>query len=397
VRTRFLCPALAGIAVVLLAACSSVGNDTSAKGMPAAAMAQVHKSASWRIVQIVRHCGDDGLLSVAASGRRDAWAAGVPPGCGADVEHWNGTRWRRVVVPRGVALAASPLAPFAPVTASSARDAWIFPVKGDPVNPYDYALHWDGNSWHRSDFAGKLIVGTAEAFGPGDAWAFGFVERCPSGFTPYATRYDGRSWHQVRVPAEALAVTATSGHNLWVFGPSLKTAGRLPGRQTLIAARWNGRTWHTIPVPKVSRRTIIEDGPFFPSAAAATGPGNLWLAYPVTNRVGNNHVVVVHRDRSRWRRIAVPARVSGMGGMTSDGHGGIWLLADVSSNFSQPQYWYHYSAGKWSRQLALSPRGYQSVLFGMAWVPGSTSVWAVGEADPNNRGHTLGVIARYSP
>src|SRR5215472_18111050 len=246
--------------------------------MPATAVARVQHGASWRIVGVVRHCGDDGLLSVAASGRRDAWAVGVPSGCGADVEHWDGSLWLHVVVPRGVTLADSPVAPWAPVAASSGRDAWVFPVKGDPVNPYDYALHRDGSRWRRSDFPGKLIVGSAEAFGPKDVWAFGFVEHSQQGFAPYAARYDGRSWRQVRVPAEVLAVTATSRHNLWVFGPSLKTAGRPPARQTLITAGWNGRSWHTIAVPRTSRRTIVEDGPFFPSAAAATGSGNLWLA-----------------------------------------------------------------------------------------------------------------------
>jgi len=398
VRTRCLLGSLAGIGVVLLAACSSAGIAASAGGIPEAAVAQVHRGASWRIVQVVRHCGDDGLLSVAASGRRDAWAAGVPPGCGADVEHWNGTRWQQVVVPRGVRLAGSLTAPFAPVAARSGGDAWVFPVKGGLFVPYDYALHWDGTRWRRSDFAGKLIVGSAEAFGPRYVWAFGWIEHSQSDLTPTAARYDGHSWRQVKVPVEALAVTATSRHNLWVFGPSLKTAGRPPARQTLLAARWNGRSWQVIPVPRTPGLTIVEEGPVAPSAAATTGPGNLWLAYPVTDRRGNmNFVVVLHRDRSRWHRITVPAHVSGMDGMTSDGHGGIWLLAVVSISLNQPQYWYHYSAGHWTRQQVLSPKGYNSTMFGMAWVPGTTSVWAVGEADPNNRGHTIGVIARHSP
>jgi hypothetical protein len=83
--------------------------------------------------------------------------------------------------------------------------------------------------------------------------------------------------------------------------------------------------------------------------------------------------------------------------MTGDGHGGIWLLADLNVNFNTQQYWYHYSAGHWTRQLVPSPRGHNSTMFAMASVPGTTSVWAVGEADPNYRGHAIGVIARYSP
>jgi len=364
--------------------------------MPATAVARVQHGASWRIVGVVRHCGDDGLLSVAASGRRDAWAVGVPSGCGADVEHWDGSLWLHVVVPRGVTLADSPVAPWAPVAASSGRDAWVFPVKGDPVNPYDYALRWDGASWRRSDFHSKLIVESAEAFGARDVWAFGFVEH-PSGFVPYAARFGGRSWRRVKVPAETLAVTGTSPRNLWVFGPSLRTAGRPPARQAFIAVRWNGRSWHTIVVPKIPHRTVVEEV-FLRPAAATTGPGNLWLAFPVTDRAGHPHVTVMHWHLGRWHRIALPSPlVSGIDGLASDGHGGIWLLADVIGNFNQSQYWYHYSAGHWTRQQVLSPHGYFGTLSAMAWVPGTTSVWAVGEADPDSRGHSLGVIARYSP
>jgi hypothetical protein len=35
------------------------------------------------------------------------------------------------------------------------------------------------------------------------------------------------------------------------------------------------------------------------------------------------------------------------------------------------------------------------MMFGMSWVPGTASVWAVGEADANVGTHTVGVIAKY--
>ena len=50
----------------------------------------------------------------------------------------------------------------------------------------------------------------------------------------------------------------------------------------------------------------------------------------------------------------------------------------------------------WTRQLVPAPAGYNNVVFGMAWIPGTTSVWADGEADPNS-GHTVGVIAKFGP
>jgi hypothetical protein len=62
--------------------------------------------------------------------------------------------------------------------------------------------------------------------------------------------------------------------------------------------------------------------------------------------------------------------------MTEDGHGGIWLTA--STGLDLTQYWYHYNGGGWSRSFVPSPRGYFNFVFGMAWIPGTTSVWADG-------------------
>jgi hypothetical protein len=127
-----------------------------AGAVPAAGAARV---AGWRIAALLRHCGDDSLSSVAATGPRDAWAVGQPiggrAGCGADVEHWDGTAWRRVQVPRGVIVGEADW-----LAARSARDAWIFPVRaahvGSSYFAYNYALHWDGTAWHASRFPGKL-------------------------------------------------------------------------------------------------------------------------------------------------------------------------------------------------------------------------------------------------
>lgn len=154
------------------------------------------------------------------------------------MEHWNGTRWQYVPVPRGVALADPPLAPFPPVTASSGHDAWIFPAVfqlwGGCNCIYQYALRWDGHRWHRSSFPAKLVVATALAFGRRDVWAFGSAPHGPDSSVPYAARYDGRSWHRVTVPAEPLAVTAASPRDLWaglrgeVWLTGLCTSGNVP-------------------------------------------------------------------------------------------------------------------------------------------------------------------------
>jgi hypothetical protein len=251
----------------------------------------------------------------------------------ADVEHWNGTTWRRVPVPPGTSLGDSSAEPLA---ASSASDAWIFPGSSAQVGSlwyyvYDYALHWNGTAWHASGFPAKMIVQSAADLGPGDVWAFGTLQTSANTTVPYAARYNGRAWQRVKLPVAPMAIGTVGRNGLWVVGPTVATAAKSAG-----LLHWNGVA---------------------------------------------------------WRVIALPAAISYVDAMTQDGHGGVWLSAGIGPDLVQ--YWYHYADGHWTRSLVPSPRGYSNMVFGMAWIPGTTSVWADGEADANTGTHSVAVIAKY--
>lgn len=382
--SRFLRLALLGSAVVLAA------------GLPAAAGAGTASPGSWRIVEVLRHChATDSLLSVTATGPRDAWALGEPngsgQGCDADLEHWNGAAWRRVAVPRGTFLSTFPTFSL-PLAASSASDAWIFPTVVGWSDSYSYALQWNGRAWRKLSLPAGLNVRSAVAFGPRDVWAFGWISKSVAVQVPAAARYDGRAWHVIKMPGEPEAVSAPSRRAIWAVGPTRTTAGKSPTGQRIIAMRWSGKTWRVVALPKIR----VHSGQAYNTAfAAAVGPRRLWWSYQVTGRAGYLHAGLLRWDGTRWHHVAVPAAITGAGAMTPDGHGGLWVLATVEVNYNEFQYWYHYRAGRWGRQLVPSPKGYDNVLFGLARVPGTTSALAVGEADANQGNGSIAVIARY--
>jgi hypothetical protein len=346
----------------------------------------------WRIVTVLRHCGDDSLSSILATGPRDAWALGKPPwstaaGCGADVEHWDGASWQRIPVPDGV-YADDTLA------ASSASDAWIFPVRGAHNGPsyygYNYALHWTGKAWHASGFPAKLIVGAAADLGPGDVWAFGAIMPSAANTVPYAARYDGRAWHQARLPVAPLALSTAGRAGLWVIGPTTATAARPAGQQHIVGMYWNGRSWRTLALPKLA--VPAGQSAFDAASMAATGPRDLWWSYDAYNDTTRaSRDGLLHWNGTAWHASTLPVAISRVDAMTPDGRGGIWLTADTG--LEMIQYWYHYDGSRWTRTLVPAPRGYGYMVFGMAAIPGTTSVWADGEADSNS--HTTGVIAKY--
>jgi hypothetical protein len=159
---------------------------------------------------------------------------------------------------------------------------------------------------------------------------------------------------------------------------------------------WNGRSWSSLAAPKIA--VPAGQNSFDVASVAAAASRGFWWYYQVASQ--NNRAWRSGLERwngKTWHAIALPAAIGRVDAMTQDGHGGIWLAADIAVNFSSVQYWYHYNSGRWTRQLVPAPAGYNDVVFGMAWIPGTTSVWADGEADPDISGHTVGVIAKYGP
>jgi hypothetical protein len=132
---------------------------------------------------------------------------------------------------------------------------------------------------------------------------------------------------------------------------------------------------------------------------AALGPHDIWWSYQAASE--QNGVpgtrALVHWDGEHWTAIAVPAAIVAIEDMTQDGHGGIWLIAATAGSPDSGQRWFHYNDGRWSSQPVPAPKGYNDALFGMAWIPHTRSLCAVGEADLNNGNGSVGIIARYGP
>jgi hypothetical protein len=353
----------------------------------------------WRIVKVLKYCGNGSLVGVTSTGPGNAWAVGKPyanaKSCWADVEHWNGHYWKRVPVPSGLALGVLVDPLTVPIAASSATDAWIFPVQlGRNLLVYKLALHWDGKNWRRFRLPASMVVEYAVAAGPRAAWAFGYVFGRDYTTSPYAVRYDGRSWRQVRVPGEPESVSSVAPDDIWAVGPTVKTASALPAKQAIIAMRWTGHSWRTIrvPLPRASRG----NGNSTSVGVAAVGPSEAWFSYLIKNeRNATLGAGLLYWNGVRWQQVKAPAAISDIDAVSQDGNGGVWLLADDLVAFQLNQYWYHYTDGRWTRTLVPTPKGYTDEMFGLAWVPGTTWMWSVGEADKDYGFGTLGVITRY--
>ena len=176
------------------------------------------------------------LTGVAARTPNDVWAVGslntadpFPLGLRGVIVHWDGLRWRRVVMPL-----LAPGSDLADVTTTSSRDVWVAgseSVRLQVVEPADVGwvtrpllLHWDGRNWHHYDVSGLVLqcpsleatgstpplewfwtCGTGiEAIDSGarnDVWAAGTNDAVDfAGYDSVVLHWDGARWTRPRAP-----------------------------------------------------------------------------------------------------------------------------------------------------------------------------------------------------
>jgi hypothetical protein len=219
---------------------------------------------------------DNLLNAVAITSAGNAWAVGdysTGTSLRTLIERWNGTTWSQVPSPN-VGTSDNGLLG---VTATSGKDAWAVGYYTDSHDVSQTLVeHWNGSKWKRvlspdpGGSANSASVSAVAATSPSSAWAVGNYFK--AGITqPLVMRWNGKAWKPARAPsldrpsvdASLNGVTVVSATNAWAVG-SVKSD------QTL-AAHWNGKAWTRVPSP--------DPGPFADFVGvAATRSGDVWAA-----------------------------------------------------------------------------------------------------------------------
>jgi hypothetical protein len=366
---RRLAYALAG---VLIAA--GLGTAFAVGGIAAAPAAS---SPGWRITQVLPNVAAGGLW---AGGARDAWLAGDEcahhANCGVSdesagtlvIRHWDGTAWRVVTPPK--AYIDSDLDQGAEaIVATSASSAWVFAGRGLQEVDYTDALHWAGDGWASPVRLGDTMI-QAAAGAAGQVWAFG----TPLGYgqAGFVAHCNGKSWTRGSFPVNGTAAAALSPDDVWVGGTTATGLG---------IEHWNGHAWQATPLPGLglgSDPGIVGDV----VGIAAVSPDDVWADIGTNASTGTNPpgTIVLHWNGTKWARIGFPYAGAASSPVASDGHGGIWLAMFSGSGAQAPVWLCHDSGGHWTRTSVTS---LSSLIFYLAWIPGTRSLWAEGDQAAN--------------
>lgn len=261
------------------------------------------------------------LSSVAASSATSAWAVGQSTVVTTDANgsaiatnaplilHWDGATWARVPCPS----TAIPVG-LASVTATSPASAWA--VGGtESLLSQAVIMHWDGAAWNLVPNPAPADNSTLEsiiAVSPDSAWAVGV-----HGDDALIEHWNGSTWQLISSPPYArylTGVAATSDANVWAVGSDKRG-------ETLIM-RWNGTAWLRVPSPSPPGASL--------SGVMAISAVNAWaVGFSAT---GNGRALILRWNGSSWVEIAAPGNAMVLNGVASDSAGGTWIAGRTNSD-----------------------------------------------------------------
>jgi hypothetical protein len=272
------------------------------------------------------------------------------------------------------------------VAASSATNAWVFAqaTKDNGSTPlYPTAQRWNGHQWvDQTVFTFEGILLNAITSGPSDAWAFGYDWSAKD--PGYIAHYNGHQWKQASLSIVPSAVGALSGSDIWVAGT------RTPATNTtaadFTAEHYVKGAWHKLPPASFS---IPKGDGFVTDGINPQSDTSVWAGLSIWNERGEEvpGIILLHYNGKAWQRVGVSTLGAWVTVRGTDEAGGIWLQGTDDL--------YHYSDGKWAAPVAIPQSKNAPVeLNALTSIPGTKSLWAVGEALPVDIGNTAAVILK---
>jgi hypothetical protein len=336
---------------------------------------------------------DNVLNGVAADSASDVWAVGYstpPAGTSGTtqtlIEHYDGSTWSLVgsqnVLGAGNVLTA--------VVALSPSNVWAVGDYADTTGLNQTLIeHYDGSTWslvgsQNVAASNNYLTGVA-AFSATNMWAVGYssaVGRLPQ---PLIEHYDGHNWSlygastgPVNCILSGVAVVpATSA--LWAVGNCTTTNG-LP--QPLIEY-YDGTSWSVS--PGASTASAGSEASSLSGVAADSASDGWAVGYVTPASSGLRQTLIERYDGSSWSLLASPnagAYQNELNGVAAVSANDVWAVGEYSTaagagGLNQTLI-EHYDGSNWS--IVFSPNSLieDNHLTGVAVVPGTARLWAVG-------------------
>jgi hypothetical protein len=321
----------------------------------AAAGAQPAAAASWTLERSPLRVD---LLGVLAAGPPATWAFGF------GAARWDGRAWRAVPTRRlGVDHALWSGAALSPTV--------VVAVGQSPVGAQGHGLiaRWDGTAWRRIGVLGAVsgLRSVARVPGTSRLWAVGWRGR-GSTSVPLVEHRDAAGWRRVPVPVAGAGilngVASVPPDQTWAVGAASGEA---------LALHRTGTRWTATSLPHAAGVTL--------NAVAHVRGTRRVIAVGLRTVSGTSHPVAYRWDGARWHAMAIAAGAGAgeLDGIVSLAAGDAWAVGSVSAQVRPLAV--HWARGPaWTRVPVPEPPGGCGVtLHAIAALPGTRTMWAVGD------------------
>jgi hypothetical protein len=277
--------------------------------------------------------GNAWILAEAYHGNDSTWEEPL-------ILHWDGHAWRQVPfsAPSGTFLSSvSVTSPTSAWAVGSYTSADRFSSSARPI-----ALHWNGSAWRRvllpslpMPAGGGATLSAVSATSASNAWATGtFLSSEGSPGAGFVLHWNGSSWSQVpSAPASAgnpIAVVATATDYAWLAGT--------------VSGLWNGHDWQTVPIPLVKR---LPDGRGGDVHALAVSGHTAWMAgtYCTTGCGESLLPLLLHWTGEAWQLTPPPASTFAINGLAATSATNAWAVGQTASQMIVILHW---NGSQWS-------------------------------------------------
>ena len=281
-----------------------------------------------------------------------------------EIQHYNGKSWSVVASPN-VDVGNNALNG---VVALAANNIYAVGYSTDSnYAEHSLILHYDGTAWNVVNGADTGGLTGIAAHAANDIWVVG-------GGT-MTQHYNGTIWTAIAAPHlrafdSLKAVTALAANDVYAVG----NTNDFQTTVLTLVEHYNGTAWSIVSSPNTRQYSSL-------SAVTALAANNVWAVGSSSYDGGPDFTLTEHYDGTSWSIVASPNIGTGTNDLLGVAATGANNVVAVGASYSTgaPSLIERWNGTAW--KVVTAPSASYPQLSGIARVPGSKQLWAVGNGN----------------
>lgn len=286
------------------------------------------------------------------------------------------------------------------VAAVSANNVWAVGGEANPSTGIQQTLieQWNGTGWNVVSSpnigTGNNSLNSVAAFSVSDTWAVGAYQTSKGANRALIEQWNGTSWNVVSSPKVGSSsilssVAAVSANNVWAVG-SYQTS---TGANLALIEHWNGTGWHVVSSPSLGSGDVVL------SSVTAISANNVWTVGTYIPSSGTEQTLTEQWNGKHWNVVASPnaaSSISYLNGVAQiPGSKTLWAVGGYYTGVHYEPLIEQWSGTSWSIVSSPGAGPDDNFLYTVAAVS-ADDVWAVGDYYDPNSGNNLTLVEQWN-